>query len=152
MADAEVRGDDFYKASKALKAAADKTLRKELNQAIRKAVRPLTPKTRAAARSMLPSRGGFADLVAREPQRVQIRTGLDTAGVRLAVGKKGGGARAANEGVVRHPVFGSDRYVDQKVTPGWFDKTLEREAPKEAKPAVERAIKDVLAKIEREGD
>lgn len=147
MSDLRLSGaDDFLRLSKALKEAGRGELRKDLTKRIRKAVKPLTPETRAEALSRLPKSGGLAAQVAREPQRVQIRTGAKTAGVRLVVGKSKGGARAANDGTIRHPVFGSGRFVSQSVTPGWFDDPANKAQP-EIKRAVEDAIESVVDDI-----
>jgi hypothetical protein len=142
--------EDFLKLSKALKAAGRTGLRTELDKELRRAVRPLIPMTQAAARRQLPSAGGFAEQVAREPQRVQVRTGATTAGVRIIVGRRRGGARAANRGVIRHPVFGNrDIWVSQRISEGtgWFDDTLEREAPRVARPAVEAAMETIVQRV-----
>ena len=156
--DFSVRGaEDFLALSKALKAAGQKELRKELNAELKKAGKPLIAVTRAAAFSQLPASGGLAAMVAKEPQRIQVRTGQATAGMRVVVGKRRGGARGANRGVIRHPVFGrSDRtrdqwaWVDQKVEPGWFDRTLEQEAPRIARPRVEAAMESIVNKVVNE--
>lgn len=149
MSDFQVSGaEDFYRLSKALKAAGEKELRKELNAELRKAGKPLIARTRQAALEQLPSSGGLAAQVAKEPQRIQVRTGAQTAGVRVVVGRRRGGARGANRGVIRHPVFGNtDRWVNQPVEPGWFDKTLERDAPGIARPAIEAAMQSIADKI-----
>lgn len=151
MDDFEVRGaDQFLKLSKALKHAGRTGLRKELNAGMRRAARPLIRKTRDEARRRLPSAGGLAAQVAKEPQRIQVRTGR-TPGVRVVVGKKQGGARAANKGVIRHPVFGNrEVWVDQKVAPGWFDDPLRSSAPA-IRRDVERAMQDVIDQIVRGG-
>lgn len=149
--DFEIRGaEKFLRLSKALKAAGEKDMRRELNKSLRDAVKPLIPKTRAAARSMLPKRGGLAESVAKAPQRVQVRTGQRTAGVRLVVARNGSAARGANKGVVRHPVFDTGVYVDQEVPAGWFDKTLEKEAPTVARKAITEALDDMADRIVRE--
>ncbi len=148
MPDFRVNADDFLKASKALKAAGQTGMRKDLNRRITAGAKPLIPKTRAAARSKLPTRGGLADKIAKAPQRVQVRTGKETAGVRIVVGSKGGGARGADRGVIKHPVFDTGRWVEQRVEPGWFSETLQREAPR-IRPDVEQAIKDTLNRIAR---
>lgn len=152
MADFEVTGaDQFLKLSKALKEAGRTGLRRELNTGIRRAARPLVKKTRAEARSRLPKRGGLAAQVAKEPQRVQVRTGASTAGVRIVVGRGKGGARGANRGVVRHPVFGNrDVWVDQKVEPGWFDDPIKGSAPA-VRRDIEKAMQTVVDQIVREG-
>lgn len=149
--DVTVKGaDDFLKLSKALKAAGRKDLRKELNKGLKAAAKPLIGKTRAKARSTLPKKGGLAAAVAKTPQRVQVRTGADTAGVRLVVGKNGSGARGANRGVVRHPVFGNrENWVDQKVPSGWFDDTVKAEAP-EIRRELERTVETVAEQIVRD--
>lgn len=148
--DFEVRGaDQFFELSKALKHAGRTELRKELNKAMRVGAKPLIPKARAEAMARLPQRGGLAKQVAKEPARVQTRTGRDS-GVRIVVGKKRGGARQANRGVIRHPVFGNrEKWVDQKVRPGWFDDPMRASAP-EIRQALEQGIEDVAAKVVRE--
>jgi hypothetical protein len=129
--------EDFLAVSKRLKAAGNTGLRRELNKNIRKAAKPVINETRKAARARLPKRGGLADLVAAEPQRVQVRTGAKTYGVRIVVGKRRGGARGADRGVVRHPVFGGGTWVSQPVPPGWFTETARQKAPEARKDVLE---------------
>jgi hypothetical protein len=146
-------GDDFYRLSKALKAAGLTELRKELNKELRKAAKPLIPVTRAVARRVVPEAGGLAAAVVKARQRVQVRTGAQTAGVRITVSSNRSAARSLNDtGTVRHPVHGSDRWVTQQVpgAKGWFDETLNREAPDVAVPAIEAAIEAVAERIVRE--
>lgn len=151
MADFDVRGaDDFLRVSKALKAAGLTDVRKELHKGIRKAARPLIPKVRAEARKRLPRSGGLAEQVAREPMRIAVRTGNDP-GVRVVVGKKRGGAQAANRGAIRHPVFGQDVWVEQRVSPGWFDDPIRGSVP-EIRRDIERSMRDVVNTIARKGD
>jgi hypothetical protein len=148
--DFAVRGtDDFYRLSKALKHAGRTGMRKELHKGLQRAAKPLIPKTRREALHRLPRRGGLAQQVAREPQRVQVRTGATTAGVRVVVGKKRGGARAANQGRIRHRVFGQDVWVEQRVTPGWFDDTVRGDAP-EIRRDLERVVEDFAKQVVRE--
>ena len=148
--DFEVRGaDQFLKLSKALKHAGRTELRKELHKGLRDGAKPLIPKARAEALRRLPSSGGLAKQIAKEPMRVQVRTGR-TPGVRIVVGRKRGGARQANRGVIRHPVFGNrDVWVDQKVPPGWFDDPLRKGAPG-VRPELEKAIDRIADRIVRE--
>lgn len=143
--------EKFLRLSKALKAAGQTELRKELNKSMREAVKPLIPKVKDAARNKLPQRGGLAAQVAKAPVRAQVRTGNATAGVRLVVGKRRGSAAAStNRGVVRHPVFGRNTWVEQRVEPGWFDATLEREAPGETRQAIEQALEAMADKVRRD--
>lgn len=149
-ADFQVQGaEDFLKLSKALKHAGRTELRKELNKGMRDGAKPLIPKARAEALSRLPSSGGLARQVAKEPMRVQTRTGRDP-GVRIVVGKRNGGARSANRGFIRHPVFGNrENWVTQEVRPGWFDDPIKAGAPAIRKD-LEQAMQDVAAKVVRD--
>lgn len=143
-------GDDFYRLSKALKNAGKTELRKELNKGLRQGAKPLIPRARAEARRVLPHEGGLAERVARAPMRVQVRTGAQTAGVRIVVGKDRSGARRANQGEVRHPVFGNrEVWRTTKVPPGWFDRPMEHGAPY-IRPELEKAMQRVIDKIARE--
>lgn len=138
----------FLRLSKALKEAGRGDLRKELNKRLKAAVKPVIAETRARARQTLPQGGGYAALVARAPQRVQVRTGQETAGVRVVVVRDKSSAARANRGVIRHPVFGHDVWVDQPVTPGWFDVPAEAAAP-EVRKAVQAAMQSVVDDIVR---
>jgi hypothetical protein len=152
MAEFEVRGaDDFLRLSKALKQAGRTEMRKELHKGLKDGATPLLPRAKAAARAKLPQRGGLAAVVAREPMRVQVRTG-STPGVRVVVGRRKGGAQAANRGVIRHPVFGRPgSFVSQPVPQArdWFDGTMRRHAP-DVRPDLERAMERVIDRIVRE--
>lgn len=153
---AQVKGaEDFLRLSKALKAAGRKQLRKDLNKGLRDAAKPLIAQTRASARDRLPKAGGLNDLVAKTPQRVQIRTGA-TAGVRIVVVQSRSGARRANRGILRHPVFADPNkprdewtWVDQKVNSEWFDGPLREGAPLVI-PRLTAAMQTVADRVVRE--
>lgn len=152
MVEASVSGaEGFLALSKALKEAGRGELRKQLNKDLREAVKPLIPKTRAEARRTLPKRGGYAVLVAKATQRVQVRTGQATAGVRLIVVNDKSSARRANRGVLRHPVFGNrEAWVNQPLaTHGWFDRPAKAEHPKIVEAALD-AITHVIDEIAKE--
>ncbi len=119
--------EEFLKLSKDLKAAAP-ALRRELHAQMRRAARPLIAQTRTAALAQLPKRGGLNRRYARNRQTVQVRTGPDTAGVRIVM--PNAGSRSIEQGLIRHPVFGHrDRFVQQQVSGTWWDETLEAGAP-----------------------
>lgn len=148
--------DDFLRLSKALKEAGHTGkggLRNELNAEMRKAVKPVIPLTRAEALRILPHRGGYAILVSKTPQRVQVRTGDRTAGVRVVVATSKSSARRANRGVIRHPTFGNrEAFVDQKVTPGWFDVPAQDALPEvraAALNALDLFAKHVVSEVKR---
>lgn len=150
--DIEVHGaEQFLRLSKALKHAGRFELRKELTSAMKQAARPLIADSRAEARRRLPKRGGLAARVAKTPQRVQVRTGASTAGVRIVVGSKGAAARDTNKGTVRHPVFGNRKvWVTQRVRPGWFEDPMQAGAAvvrRQLSDAVERVADQVVKEV-----
>lgn len=150
--DFAIRGaDEFLRLSKALKNTGRTELRKELHTGLRRGAKPLIAKTRSEALKRLPKRGGLARKVAREPQRIQVRTGLNTAGVRVVVSRRaGGGAQAANRGFIRHPVFGNrDVWVTQSVPPGWFDDPIKASAP-DIRRELETVLNDIAERVVRE--
>lgn len=151
MADFEVTGlDGLLAMSKGLKNAGERGLRNELNKRIRQAAKPLSQQTKQAAASQLPQRGGLARQVASTPQRIKVATGKNP-GVYIIVSKRAG-ARATNRGEIRHPVFGNrDRWVTQKVTGGWFDKTIEAHVV-EIRSAVQDAVQGLFDDIAREAN
>jgi hypothetical protein len=141
-------GEQLVRLSKALRDAGRTELRKEMHAALRAAAKPLIEDARAEARRRLPKRGGLAAAVAKAPQRVQVKNGSDP-GVRIVV-KSRSGAQRANQGVIRHPVFGNrDTWVDQKVRPGWFDDPMHAGAWA-VRPKLEQAFENVIEQIVRE--
>ena len=148
MSDFSISGaDDFRRLSKALKVAGRTDMRKQLHKGMKDAVKPLIPKARESARDRLPRTGGLNEVVAKAPIRPQVRTGRNAYGVRIVVGNRPG-ARGANRGKIRHPVFGDrEHWEDQDVPPGWFDDVMEAGSPairKEVQSALERVLDDIV--------
>ena len=124
-----------------------KTLRGQLTAGIRIAAKPAIVAVRAAARDQLPHKGGLNELVAKAPARVATRTTGARVGVRIT--DRGSGVRGTNRGVIRHPVFGSNVWVEQTLrTSGWFDDTLLRMQPEIAAKVV-AAMEIVAAEATR---
>jgi hypothetical protein len=147
--DFEVTGvDDFLRLSKALKAAGEGGLRKELHKGLREAGAELIPLARTEARQTLPKSGGLADRVSGARMRVKVKTGRNP-GVSIVAGKPGSGARGAEFGRIRHPVFGNrDVWVTQIVPAHWLTGTIGRHrnvvVPK-LEAAMERVAKKVVS-------
>lgn len=120
---------DFLTVSKYLKEAGETGLRKQFHKTVTTAAKPLIPLVREAARRDLPKKGGLNERIAAKPYRVQARTGVNTAGVRI-VGSKVD-PRINDLGRIAHPVFGHTPNVVQydPAAKGYFDQTLERSAP-----------------------
>lgn len=147
--DFEVHGADQLAAlSRRMKEAGAGDLRKEMQKALRQAVKPLTPASRAEARRRLPNRGGLADRVAKAPQRQTARSGATTTSVRVTVAGKKSGAAGADAGVIRHPIFGRRQFVNQRVRPGWFSDTADRER-QQMSAAVVTVLEDYAERLTR---
>lgn len=152
MAAAERGAEDFYKLSKALKAAGRTDLRKYLHMRMLAPANAVIPKVKAAARSQLPAEGGLNALVAGRRIRARVRTGEATAGVSIVSPRQGSSSASTNRGYVRHPVpKDHDVWVRQELprAAGWFDDTIEADAPA-IRRGVERGISDTLDHIARQ--
>lgn len=147
----QIRGtDQLVDLSRALKAAGDTGLRKELLKGIRDAAKPLVRDVKESARTTLPRAGGLNETVAKSSIGARTRTSGRSPGVRI-VGKGRGGLddiRATDRGVLRHPVFGSDTWVTQTITSGWWSTPLENAAPVVRRELI-KAMEDVARKIAR---
>jgi hypothetical protein len=122
--------NEFYRISKALKAAGQSGLRKEFHKSVTAAAKPLIPKVREQARKDLPKHGKLNERIAKKPYRAQARTGAQTAGVRI-VGTKVD-PRINNEGRIQHPVFGRAKSTVVQTVPGakgYFDRPLQESGP-----------------------
>lgn len=146
---------DFDKAARALDAAARQHLKDDLNRRLKEAAKPLIGRTRKVAKVRVPERGGLAAKVAAAPQEVEVRVTRADAGVRVGLPRRGRGVSAAKQtdsGRVRHPTFGGDPWVTQRIQGGWFTETMRKDGPGLARPALEKALRETLERIEREGD
>lgn len=139
--------DELYAVAKRLRGA-DKTIRKEMLQAIRTSAKPMLAAARASAAAELPTRGGLNTAVARSRFSVQTKTAARTAGVRLKATNPHE-IGAMNRGRLRHPVFGNRRvWATQSITPGWWTKPLEAHAPA-VRTAVAAAVARAAVQIEK---
>ncbi len=162
MADLQVSGaEQFVRLSKALKHAGETELRKELNNGIRKAVRPSLPKAQQRLAAVMPT-GELRRRAGGVKQGISVRTGANPGvSVRVTYGKRGAGLHGSNarllnvKGQVRHPVPNADR--DDKRTwrntavpgaRGWFDETYTDSAPA-VRRGIEQAISGVAEQIAR---
>ena len=146
----EARGANQLAAlAKALKAAGNRELRKDLLAGIRKSGKPAIDAARAEARSSLPTRGGYSAIVGAQSIGVRTRTVGRQAGVRITA-PRGVGFGADKTGRLRHPVYGrrEGTWASQSVPSGWFTKTIEDRAPVFRKD-VEAAMRETIRRIER---
>lgn len=138
-------GEDFERFARALKDAANKDLARELNKGLNEAAKPFKAAVQRSARQRLPRRGGLNETVAKS--RISVRKSAKT-GIRIQAGGRRSQLDRINAGQVRHPVFGGNTWVDQSVTPGFWDEPARDLGPKvvdEGRKALDR----VVAEIER---
>lgn len=145
MIDLKVGGvQSVEKVARLLKSTGNKELKKELITGITKASKPARQKVKAAAVAQLPRRGGLNRLIGKATISSSTRLSGRNPGVRI-VGKRAGiSVRQIDEGTIRHPVFGRDVWVTQKIKGGWFSETLEGEAPEIRREVVN--VLDAVAK------
>lgn len=121
--DLSIRGaGDLAALAKDLKAAGDKSLRKDLLSGLRTVGKAhLVPLSKKAALEGLPSSGGLNEYVAASTFSVRTRTSVGNPGVRLVGSKKGHDIKAMDGGKVRHPVFGNRSvWALQSIDAGWW--------------------------------
>lgn len=157
MSDFRVDGaDQFLALSKALKAAGRTELRRELNNGMKRAARPLVKVAKDAARNTFPSSGGLAAREAKIPFRPQTRTGRDPGVSIVAPGKYVVGKTTNANGTFRHPVFASGdqtrrewTWVTQRLgNQGWFDEAMTGAAPMVVRE-LEQALQNIADQVVR---
>jgi hypothetical protein len=133
-----------------LKAAGRGDLRKELLKGIRAQGKPAIADVKRSARATLPTRGGFADLVARSSYGMRTRLSGDKMGVSIVgTGRSVKSLRAINAGRLRHPVWGNrDVWVEQHIEPGFFDGPIEKRAD-DIRRGIQKVLADIANKVER---
>lgn len=139
--------DEFARAARLLKEAGDKDLRKELFAGLNRSVKPLTQDVKQALPDVLPNR--YAGVVQSEFKvKIRRRSGGRNPAIFL-LGRAGSrNVSSLDRGRLRHPLYGNRRrWYDQRIQPGFWTLTLERDTPRVRVELVE-AIRKVIAKIE----
>lgn len=134
-------GRDLARLSADLKSAARNDLRKEMLAGIRKVTRPAIAAVRVSAEVRLPRRGGLAHEVASSRIVARTTSSSRSAGVRIS---RPVGAGLDRTGKFRHPVYGTDTWVEQQTDREWFTRPLEL-----LEPTVQAAMRRVLDDIAR---
>lgn len=127
--------------SKRLKDIGDRALKNELARNIRAVTKPVIADLRQAALRTLPREGGLAARVAGSKIGTRTTTTGNNVGVRI-VARSGYDLDAIDRGTLRHPVFGTDRWVTQSVPAGWWSKTLKADEAK-VREAVINAVETI---------
>lgn len=126
-------------------------LRRELLASMRVLEKPLTDMVRQSADDTLPRRGGLNTWVSKS--NITFRNNLTGSasriGARIVATKGKHDLFDADDGSISHPVFGHrDRWVSQRVTPGWFSMPLDKAVPA-VTVALTAAVEATLLKLEK---
>jgi hypothetical protein len=148
------RGAAFRQAAKALNEAGDKTLRKEVYGAFRRAVKPLGESVIAVGSAQLPRRGGLAARVAASKVGQSNATTGKNPAVSMSIrSREGYNLKAMDAGILRHPVFaqpGQKRvWAQQSIRALAFTTPFEAGAPAvrdEVMKALQAVADDIVAK------
>lgn len=143
--------DDLQRLADALKAAGDKDLQKQVSKAMRDEARPLGQKVLVRGSEDLPQRGGLAERV-RDMGRVGVSSSLRgrAASVQVILRNKGADLKSMDGGIVRHRVFGSERWVAQQIRAGAFTRAFEAESGEVREAALkgaQKALDDAARKV-----
>ena len=137
------KANDLQKLARDLKAAGNVELRKELLRGIQQATKPIKQSIKPAALRELPKRGGLNQVIAGSKVGVRTRTGKNPAVVVVTKHVKHD-VRALDRGILRHPVFGRDEWVTQRIPPDWWTNEMRRQEPQAARDVI--AVLDSVAK------
>lgn len=124
----EVLGKEKFAAVAAKLRTTSKELRPSLYKAINKATAPLKRNIRASARSLLPSRGGLANIIARSSITTKKSVSASGAGVRI-VGSSKHEIKKIDKGKLRRPTYGHKPWVSQSVPAGYFTTPMTEGVP-----------------------
>lgn len=140
--------DELRDLGRALKALGDKQVRKDTIDSLKRVTAPLTDVVQAEARTVLPQRGGLADVVAQTKVTTKIRLSGRQAGIKL-VGRGRVSVDRIDRGDLRHPLFGNRSYwFNQSVRPGWWSRPILEQADRVGRD-LEQAIGDGIRRAVR---
>lgn len=136
-------GEQFAALAKRLEAVSGADVRRELDAALVRSTPPLKRAAKASAAANLPHRGGLAGVVAS----AEMSTVAYGGGVRI-VAHGIQQLALTNSGLVRHPVYGRNRWVTQSIPKArdWFFKPMRKGADKVRRELV-KALDDIADKI-----
>ncbi len=142
--DSDAGAEAFYRLSKRLKEVGGTgkgSLRNEMEKAVKKAAKPLPQAVKAEAAKRFPKRGGLSKIMGKRTPKVETRTGVLTAGVRVRDPQSD--PRMSTQGRIYHPLFGKPGSDVVQIVPavkGYFEESMQDKAPQ-----VRDEITDVLA-------
>jgi hypothetical protein len=131
-----------------LKQTGNGDLRKALLKGLRAAAKPMLQVAQDAARDKLPRSGGLNEFVAASKFSTTSKLTGKNPSVSLKATKKGHDVKATDRGVLRHPVFGHNVWVQQTIPAGWFSQSLEEKSEIPRKE-LHKVLEDVAEELAR---
>lgn len=148
----QIRAEGFQAAARALNAAGNRDLRREVYRTFKEIAKPAAQETVAEASAQLPRRGGLsARVAAAKIGQTNATTGSSP---RITVNlstREGYDLRRMDEGTVWHKVWGREPWKRQTVPARAFSAAWERRAP-ELADKVMQALERTTKGIGRIGD
>lgn len=133
-------GADLTSVRRNLRMLGDGDLSRQMSRGFQRAVKPVKPAVQKSAVKVLPSKGGYGELMSKSVRvRTSTRERRGSASVVIRVygdGKKENRDVARiNKGVLRHPIPAGRKHpwVDQKVRRGFVDRPVDGLAPDAAR-------------------
>ena len=140
MSQPSISAEDYARFAAALKQA-DKAVARAIRKRIREVAAPIGAHVVAEGSASMPSRGGLAARLASGKPAVSILA--KGASINL---KKGANYKGLDSGVLRHPVYGSSKWVPQSVPEGTYTDAFHNLQP-EARAELDRIMPDVMKEL-----
>lgn len=146
-------GEKLAALAKALRAAEEKTLLRELRKGVRAPLLTLIPKIQESARRKIPKRGGFqSQFMPSLTLKVQQKNTGRYPGMRM-LAKYPGRISRIDRGYLRHPVFPDTEnktrdqwdWITQPIPKGFFTDPI-----KDEQPEIVKAVEDALDRVARQ--
>jgi len=135
-----ISAEDYARFAAALKQA-DKAVARAIRKRIREVAAPIGAHVVAEGSASMPSRGGLAARLASGKPAVSVLA--KGASINL---KKGANYKGLDSGVLRHPVYGSSKWVAQSVPEGTYTDAFHN-LPPEARAELDRIMPDVMKEL-----
>jgi len=135
-----ISAEDYARFAAALKQA-DKAVARAIRKRIREVAAPIGAHVVAEGSASMPSRGGLAARLASGKPAVSVLA--KGASINL---KKGANYKGLDAGVLRHPVYGSSKWVAQSVPEGTYTDAFHN-LPPEARAELDRIMPDVMKEL-----
>ena len=135
-----VSTEDYQRFAKALKQA-DKAMARAIRKRTREAAVPIGEHVVRDGSEVMPERGGLSARLAAGKPAVSVAAKGATINLR-----KGANYAALNRGILRHPVYGTGRWVEQRVPEGTYTEAF-ADLPPEARAKLDLILTDAMKEL-----